>query len=68
MAAVAAGVELELAAINYYKKAAEECPDEESAGVFRFLADWEKDHLDGLNELEKRLRDEYFADQGFVPM
>ena len=67
MAVVAAGCELELSAIKYYKEAAEECPDEESAKVFRFLADWEKDHLHSLTELEKRLKDEYFAAQGFTP-
>jgi rubrerythrin len=67
MAAVAAGAELELSAINYYKKAAAECPDEESAKVFQFLADWEADHLSHLTDLEKRLTDEYFASQGFSP-
>lgn len=67
MAVVAAGCELEKSAISYYKKAAADCPDEESAKVFRFLADWEKDHLNSLNELERRLKDEYFASQGFAP-
>jgi rubrerythrin len=67
MAVVAAGCELEMSAINYYKKAAKECPDEESSKVFHFLADWEKDHLRNLDELEKRLKDEYFASQGFTP-
>jgi rubrerythrin len=68
MAVVAAGCELELSAINFYTKAATECPDEESAKVFRFLADWEKGHLDALSELEERMKDQYFADQGFSPM
>jgi rubrerythrin len=67
MAVVAAGVELEMSAINYYKKAAEECPDEESSRVFRFLAEWEDDHLRGLSDLQDRLKDEYFASQGFTP-
>jgi rubrerythrin len=68
MAVVAAGCELEKSAISYYKKAAEDCPDEASAKVFRFLAEWEKDHLHALNQLETRLKDEYFASQGFSPM
>lgn len=67
MAVVAAGVELESSAITFYNKAAEDCPDEESAKVFRFLADWEKDHLRSLKMLEERMKDEYFADQGFSP-
>jgi len=68
MAVVAAGCELELSAINFYARAAKECPDEESAKVFRFLADWEKGHLESLNELEVRMKDEYFAERGFTPM
>jgi rubrerythrin len=67
MAVVAAGCELEKSAISYYKQAAADCPDEESAKVFSFLADWEKDHLNALTELERRLKDEYFASQGFAP-
>ena len=62
------GCELELSAITFYTKAADECPDEESSKVFRFLADWEKGHLDALSELEERMKDQYFADQGFSPM
>jgi rubrerythrin len=68
MAVVATGCELELSAINFYSRAADECPDEESSKVFRFLADWEKGHLDALTELEGRMKDQYFADQGFAPM
>jgi rubrerythrin len=67
MAVVAAGVELERSAIEYYSKAADECPDEESSNVFRFLATWEEDHLKSLQDVEGRLRDQYFADQGFAP-
>jgi len=67
MAVVAAGATLELTAINYYKKAAAECPDEESAKVFRFLSEWEADHLKALSDLEERMKDEYFASQGFSP-
>ena len=67
MAVVAAGAELELSAINYYKKAASDCPDEESAKVFQFLADWEGEHLRYLSDLELRLKDEYFASIGFSP-
>jgi rubrerythrin len=68
MGVVAAGCQLELSAVNFYKKAAEECPDEESAKVFRFLSDWEADHLESLTRLEERMKDQYFADLGFSPM
>jgi len=67
MAVVAAGSALEISAINFYKQAAKDCPDEESVKVFTFLAEWEADHLKSLSELEDRMRDEYFADRGFAP-
>lgn len=70
MAVVAAGCELERSAIEFYKKAAAECEeeeDEESAKVFRFLADWESDHLKALSALESRMKDDYFTSQGFSP-
>ena len=66
MAVVAAGCELELSAIRFYQKAAEEAPTEEVAKVFRFLADWEKGHLKSLTDLESKMKDEYFADRGFA--
>ncbi|MBI3450215.1 MAG: ferritin family protein [Acidobacteria bacterium] len=65
MAAVATGCTLERAAIDFYAKAANDCEDEESAKTFRFLATWEMDHMRSLSELEFRMRDEYFAEQGF---
>jgi rubrerythrin len=68
MGVVAAGCQLELAAINFYKKAAQDCPDEESAKVFRFLSDWEAEHLESLTRLEERMKDQYFSDLGFSPM
>jgi rubrerythrin len=67
MGVVAAGCELELSAINFYKKAAKECPDEESAKVFQFLAEWEAGHLESLMQLEARMKESYFADLGFTP-
>jgi rubrerythrin len=66
MAVIATGATLERAAIDFYLAAADGCPDEESARVFRFLATWEQDHLKSLSELDLRMRDEYFADQGFA--
>lgn len=68
MGVVAAGCELERSAISFYQRAAVECPDEESAKVFRFLADWEAGHLENLMSLEAQMKDQYFADLGFVPM
>ncbi|MBP7149385.1 MAG: ferritin family protein [Acidobacteria bacterium] len=68
MAAIGAGAELERSAIAFYRKEGAQCPDPESAKVFQFLADWEVGHLETLVDLEKRMRDEYFADQGFSRM
>lgn len=65
MAVIAAGVELERSAIEYYRAQSVSCPDEASRDTFRFLADWEKGHLEALVDLERSMRDQYFADQGF---
>ncbi len=67
MAVIAAGVELERSAIEYYASQARACPDETAKKTFRFLADWEKGHLDSLKDLERQMRDQYFADMGFSP-
>jgi len=68
MGVIAAGVELERSAIEFYKQQAIECPDDRGRATFHFLADWEKGHLESLAELEKSMRDQYFADRGFSPM
>ena len=68
MAVIATGVELERSAIEYYRSQARECPDETAKKTFQFLADWEKGHLESLRELERQMRDQYFADLGFSPL
>ena len=68
MAVIAAGVELERSAIEFYRAQASACPDEKARVTFHFLADWEKGHLESLSELEKTMRDQYFAERGFSPM
>jgi rubrerythrin len=68
MAVIATGVELERSAIEYYRRQAAACPDESARATFEFLADWEVGHLDALAQLEARMRDEYFAEQGFSRM
>lgn len=67
LAIVAAGVELERSAIAYYRQQAAECPDPTAKDTFRFLADWEKGHLDSLVDLERQMREMYFSEQGFSP-
>ena len=67
MAVIATGVELERSAIEYYHRQAEECPDETAKKTFQFLAEWEKGHLEALGDLERQMRDQYFADVGFTP-
>lgn len=64
---IATGVLLEKTAIDFYRTQAVESPDPAARETFQFLADWEKGHLESLTELERRLRDQYFADQGFSP-
>ncbi len=68
MAVIAAGVELERSAIEYYRGQAQACPDAAAKETFRFLAEWEKGHLEALVDLEHRMREVYFAEQGFSPL
>ncbi len=67
MGVIATGVLLEKTAIDYYRDQARNCPDETARKTFGFLADWEKGHLESLVELERSMRDQYFAQQGFSP-
>jgi rubrerythrin len=68
MSAVGIGILLEKNAIAHFERMAEETDDEEARKTFRWLAAWERGHLDTLAELDRALRDAYWADQGFAPM
>jgi rubrerythrin len=68
MSAVGIGILLEKSAIEHFDQMARETDDEEARKTFVWLADWERGHLDQLMDIDRNLRDAYWADQGFAPM
>jgi rubrerythrin len=68
MSAVGIGIMLEKNAIEHFENLAAKTDDDEARKTFRWLADWERGHLDQLMEIDRNLRDEYWSEQGFAPM
>jgi rubrerythrin len=68
MSAIGIGIMLEKSAIEHFERLAREADDEEARKMYGWLAEWERGHLDQLVEIDRSLRDAYWADQGFAPM
>ena len=68
MSAIGIGIMLEKSAIEHFERLAREADDEEARKMYGWLAEWERGHLDQLVEIDRSLRDAYWADQGFSPM
>jgi rubrerythrin len=58
---------LESRAIAYFTGAAEKATDGEVKDFYRFLADWEKQHLEALNNLYGIVRADFWEQSGFAP-
>jgi rubrerythrin len=61
------GMTLETNAIAYFSGAAEKTTEREVREFYRFLADWEKQHLETLQALYHGVRQDFWADGGFAP-
>lgn len=61
------GMTLETNAIRYFSGAAENTSENEVKEFYRFLADWEKQHLDALQMLYNGVRQDFWAEGGFSP-
>jgi rubrerythrin len=61
------GMTLETRAIGYFSGAAEEATDGEVSDFYRFLADWEQQHLEALQRLYDGVRQDFWAEGGFSP-
>jgi rubrerythrin len=61
------GMTLESRAIKYFSGAAEKAEEAEVRDFYTFLADWEKQHLDALQQLYNGVRQDFWADSGFSP-
>ncbi len=67
LGALSIGMTLETNAIQYFGGAAKAAADGEVRDFYQFLADWEKQHLDALQNLHNAVRQDYWAEAGFSP-
>ena len=67
MGALSIGMTLETNAIKVFSDAAKNAAEQEVRDFYQFLADWEKEHLNSLQELHKSVRQDFWAEGGFSP-
>ena len=61
------GMTLETNAIKYFAGAADNTSEHEVRDFYRFLADWEREHLEALQALYNGVRQDFWSDGGFSP-
>ena len=61
------GMTLESNAIAYFSGAAKQAGAGEVRDFYQFLADWEKQHLDALQNLYNAIRSDFWHESGFAP-
>ena len=61
------GMALETNAIKYFSTAATQASDREVREFYQFLADWEKQHYDSLQNLFTLVREDQMGASGFSP-
>lgn len=66
-AAISAAMGMEERAIKLYTTRAGETNDSEEEKLYRWLADWETNHLELLSELEKDVTEAIWNDNNFWP-
>jgi rubrerythrin len=64
-AVLSIGMTLESNAIKYFSQAASQATDKEVVEFYQFLADWEKQHFDALQNLFNIVREDRLAQSGF---
>jgi rubrerythrin len=67
MGVLSVGMTLESRAIGYFTDAARSATEGEVRDFYQFLADWEKQHLDALQNLYNGIRSDFWSDSGFAP-
>jgi rubrerythrin len=67
LAVVSIGMTLESNAIAYFSKAARQADDREVKEFYQFLADWEQQHYDALQNIFAMVRADHMAESGFSP-
>ena len=66
-AAISAAMAMEKNAIQLYSKRAEEVSDPVEKDLYRWLAQWEKTHLDYLAKLDREITEQVWNDNSFWP-
>lgn len=66
-AAISAAMSMEENAIKLYSDRAEEASDPNEKALYKWLAEWETEHLHFLSEIDKELREDVWHDNSFWP-
>ena len=67
-AAVSAAISMEERAVRLYGERAENATDLEEKSLYRWLKDWETDHLRVLLEIDREITERIWNDNSFWPM
>lgn len=67
MGAVSVGMTLEKNAVAYFQAAAQGATEAEVKKFYQYLADWEQQHLDALQDLHASLRTDFWERSAFAP-
>jgi rubrerythrin len=67
LAVLSIGMTLETNALKYFNEAARNASEKEVTQFYQFLADWEKQHFDSLQNLFNIVRSDQMADSAFAP-
>ena len=67
LAVLSIGMTLESNAINYFSTSASQATDTEVREFYQFLANWEKQHYDSLQNLFTMVREDQMGESGFSP-
>jgi len=66
-AAVAAAMSMEERAIRLYAERAESAEDPDEKALYRWLADWEREHLHFLSDIDREVTEKVWMDNSFWP-
>jgi rubrerythrin len=66
-AAISAAMLMEEHAITLYTKRSEDAKDPEEKKLYRWLADWETEHLEFLSAIDTELKERIWNESGFWP-
>lgn len=67
LAVLSIGMTLETNAIAYFTRAAGQATDKDVKAFYQFLADWETQHYDSLQNLFTMVREDQMGESGFSP-